>query len=245
MKIIGVIPSRLKSTRLPNKALIDIEGLPMVVHVFKRAQLCPVLEEVFVATDSKEIYDTVLSYGGKAIMTSTEHQTGTDRIAQAVADMPVDIVVNIQGDEPLLNPEHIDKVVQALIEDGNLQVAALVTPYSEKNSYSNIKAVLALNNDILYCSRADLPSDVRGKVSTMWKMCFIVPFRKDFLLEYTSWRQAPMEKIEFNEYLRILEHGYRIRAVPVDNAHISVDTARDLTEVKKLMKSDKIKEKYI
>jgi len=244
MKIVGIIPSRLKSTRLPNKALIDIEGLPMIVHVFKRSQLCPLLDDVYVATDSEEIYTTVINHGGKAIMTSIEHKTGTDRIADAVANMPADIVVNIQGDEPLVNPEHIGKVVRPLIEDENLQSAVLVTPYLKKNSSSDIKAVLDLDSNILYCSRTDLPSAARQEVSRMWKICFIAPFRKDFLLKYTSWGQTPLEKIEFNEYLRILEHGYKIKAVPVDDAHISVDTPQDLVEVREQMKSDKIKDKY-
>lgn len=245
MKIIGVIPSRLESSRLPDKALIDIEGLPMVVHVFKRAQLASSLKEVFVATDNKRIYDTIIRHGGKAVMTSSGHCTGTDRIAEAVKDISADIVVNIQGDEALLNPEHIDKVVRPLVEDAHLQIAVLVTPYSVKNSFSDIKAVLDLNNDILYCSRSDLPSSARTEVDAMWKMCFIVPFRKDFLLKYTSWKQTPLENIEFNEYLRILEHGYKIRAVPVDNAHISVDTPQDLVKVRELMKADKIKHMYI
>jgi len=245
MSVIGIIPSRLKSSRLPNKALIDIEGLPMVVHVFKRAQMSPVLNEVFVATDSKEIFDTVTRHGGKALMTSSDHKTGTDRIAEAVKDMDTDIVVNIQGDEALLDPLHIDKVVEPLIKDKDVHVSVLVTPYSVKNSTSDIKAILDLHNNILYCSRADLPSNARKEVDKMWKMCFIVPFRKDFLLRYASWKPTPIEEIEFNEYLRILEHGYRMRAVPVDNARISVDTPQDLMKVKELMKSDTIKKEYI
>ncbi|MDP8230783.1 MAG: 3-deoxy-manno-octulosonate cytidylyltransferase [Candidatus Gorgyraea atricola] len=244
MRTIGIIPSRLQSSRLPDKALIDIEGLPMIVHVFKRAQLASSLNEVFVATDNKEIHDIVLKYGGKAIMTSSKHETGTDRIAEAVSDMDVDIVVNIQGDEALLNPEHVDSAVRPLREDKDVQISVLVAPYSIKNSKSDIKAILDLNCNILYCSRADLPSDARTEIKTMWKMCFIVPFRKNFLLKIASWDQTPLEKIEFNEYLRILEHGYNIKAVPVENAHISVDTPQDLIKVRKLMKSDKIKEKY-
>lgn len=245
MKIIGVVPSRLKSSRLPGKALIDIGGLPMVVHVFKRAQMSSMLDEVFVATDSRDIYDVVESHGGKAIMTSVEHKTGTDRIAEAVRDIEADIVVNIQGDEPLLDPEHIDKAVKPLIEDDSLNVTVLATPYSKKKSSSDIKAVLDLDFNILYCSRADLPSDTRLDVKVMWKMSFIVPFRKDFLLKYASWEETPLEKIEYNEYLRILEHGYKIKAVPVDNAVISVDTSDDLIVVRELMKMDKIKERYI
>ncbi len=245
MNVVGVIPSRLKSTRLPNKALIDIEGLPMVVHVLKRAQLCPVLREVFVATDNQEIFDAVTSHGGKAIMTSDKHQTGTDRVAEAVKDMDADIVVNIQGDEPLLDPDHITQAIEPFKRDKDVQIVILVTPYKTKNSASDIKAVLDLNNNIMYCSRTDLPSDARKSVEVMWKMCFMVPFRKEFLLKYASWTQTPLEKTEFNEYLRILENGYKIRAVPVERAQISVDTPEDLAKVRDLFKQDVIKKKYL
>ncbi len=244
MRVIGVIPARLKSTRLPNKALVDIEGLPMIVHVFKRAALSQVLDDVFVATDSPEIYQTVVRFGGKAVMTASHHQTGTDRVAEAVSSLTTDIVVNIQGDEPLLVPEHIDQVVEPLLRDKNIQVAILVAPFSRKNSPSDIKAVLDLDHNILYCSRTDLPSQARNPVEMMWKMCFIVPFRKDFLLQYTSWSQTPLEKIELNEYLRILEHSHKIKAVCVQKAHISVDTPQDLEEVKEIMKQDPIKPMY-
>lgn len=244
MKVIGMIPSRLKSTRLPDKALIDIEGLPMVIHVMKRAQLSRALDDVFVATDSREIFDAVEKYGGKAIMTSPDHNTGTDRIAEASAKMDAGVVVNIQGDEPLLDPKHIDMAVKPLLDDRDLQVSVLVTPYRKFGSPSDIKAVLDLDGNILYCSRTDLPSAARTKVDEMLKMCFIVPFRKDFLLKFASWKQTPLEKTEFNEYLRILEHGCKIRAVRVEHAHISVDTREDLEIIRDMMRSDRIKDLY-
>jgi len=245
MRVVGIIPARLQSSRLPEKAIVDIGGLPMVVHTFKRAQLSTVLDDVYVATDSQVIYDIVESHGGKAIMTSVEHQTGSDRLAEAAQTIEADIIVNIQGDEPLLEPEHIDKVVQPLLEDEKVQIAVLVTPFREKNSSADIKAVLDLNNNILYCSRTDLPSDARTEVDVMWRMSFIVPFRKEFLLKYTSWEATPLERLEYNEYLRVLEHGYSIKAVSVENAFISVDTPDDLIKVREIMKTDKIKEKYM
>lgn len=244
MKIIGVIPSRLESSRLPNKALAEIEGIPMVVHVLKRAQMSQSLNAVLVATDNREIYNAVTHYGGKAVMTSPEHTTGTDRIAEAVKDMGVDVVVNIQGDEALLNPVHLDLVVNPFKTQKDVQVAVLVTPFDKKNSPSDIKAVLDLNDDVLYCSRNDLPSDARAPVPTMWKMSFLVPFRKFFLMQYTSWGPTPLERIEFNEYLRILEHGVKIKAVHVDHADISVDTPADLEEVRCLMRRDEIYRRY-
>lgn len=244
MKVIGIIPARLKSSRLPNKALIDIDGLPMVVHVLKRSKFSKVLDDVLVATDSKQIYEVVEENGGKAVMTSELHKTGTDRIAEVAKNISADIVVNIQGDEPLLEPSHIDKVVEPLLKEKEVKVAMLVTPYTEKNNPSDIKAVLDLENNIMYSSRSDLPSNARGQVSSMWKICHIVPFRKDFLLQFSSWEQTPLEKIEFQEYLRILEHGVKIRAVPVKYAHISVDVEDDLVRVREIMKTDILRKKY-
>ena len=244
MKVVGIIPARLKSTRLADKALIDLEGLPMVVHVLKRAELSTALDEVYVATDSKEIKAAVESNGGRVIWTSSHHQTGTDRIAQAAKDMNAQVIVNVQGDEPLLDPEHINQVVKPLLDDPGLQVSALVTPYSVKNSPSDIKAVLDLNDNIMYCSRTDIPSDARRPVETMWKVSFIIPMRKKFLMDFAGWGQSPYEKIEFIEHLRILEHGIKFRGVKVDHAHISVDTAEDLAQVRELMKADKVKSRY-
>ncbi|MCK5081740.1 MAG: 3-deoxy-manno-octulosonate cytidylyltransferase, partial [Candidatus Omnitrophica bacterium] len=216
MKIIGIIPSRLKSLRLPNKALLDIEGLPMIVHVFKRAQLCSGLDDVIVATDSKEIVDVVCEHGGKAVMTSPEHQTGSDRIAEVARNLDADIIVNIQGDEALLDPGHIDQTVAPLLNDPTVNVSMLVSSYKERNRFSDIKAVLDLKGNILYSSRTDIPNDSRNPVENLWKICFLVSFRKDFLMTFASWDQTPLEKIEFQEYLRILEHGYKMRAVPVE-----------------------------
>lgn len=245
MKVVGIIPARLKSTRLADKALIDLEGLPMVVHVLKRAELSKVLDEVYVATDSPEIKAAVESNGGRVIWTSSHHQTGTDRLAEAAKNIDAQIIVNVQGDEPLLEPEHIDQVVQPLIDDPELQVSALVTPYSVKNSPSDIKAVLDIHNNIMYCSRADIPGDARRPVETMWKMSFIIPMRKEFLMQFAGWGPSPNEKIEFIEHLRIVEHGVKFRAVAVDAAHISVDTPEDLVKVRELMKADAIKDRYL
>jgi len=245
LKVIGLIPARLQSTRLPEKAIADICGMPMVVHTYLRSCSAKLLDEVYVVTDSPRIRDTVLSYGGKVILSKREHDCGTNRIAEAVEDMDCDIVVNIQGDEPLVKPEHIDAIIGPLLTDPSIQVTVGVTPYRKKNSKSDIKAVLDLKGDILYCSRNDLPSDARTPVDTLLKMCFIVPCRRDFLLQYAKWEQSPLEKVEYIEHLRILEHGIKIRAVHLEHAHISVDTPEELVEVRKLMENDTLFKKYI
>ncbi len=245
MKVVGIIPARLQSSRLPEKALADIMGLPMVVHTCKRAQLARKLDEVYLATDSERIRDVAEANGIKVIMTDPNHSTGSDRIAEAVQHVRSDIVVNVQGDEPLVDPEHIDQIVTAMIDDSLVKVALGVTEYDKKNRPSDIKAVLDLQSNVLYCSRADLPSEARSPVNTLLKMCFIVAFRTPFLLEYASWRPTPLERIEYNEYLRILEHGEKIRAVKIDEAKISVDTHKDLEIVREIMKKDTIRFKYL
>jgi len=244
MKTIGLIPSRLESSRLPQKPLADICGLPMIVHVYRRALLAKKLDEVYVVTDSPLILKTLESYGGKCIMTRSDHQTGTDRIAEAVEKIDCEIAVNIQGDEALLDPTHIDKIVSELQNDPNINIAILVTPFTKKNSPSDIKAVLKLNNDVLYFSRTDIPSDARTPNPKLLKAYHILPFRKSFLLQYSKWEKTPLEQIEFNEYLRILERGYNIRAVHVESSAISVDTPSDLEYVRTQMINDSYFPKY-
>ena len=245
IRVVGILPARLHSSRLPEKALVDIEGLPMFVHTCKRVRLAKSLDDVYLATDSEKIKNIAESYDIKVLMTGSHHKTGSDRLAEACQYVNCEIVVNIQADEPLVKPEHIDSIVKPLLEDRNLQISVGVTPYTKKGRDSDIKAVLDLENNIMYCSRSDLPSDVRTTVEVMLKMCFIVPFRKEFLIQFASWPSTPLENTEYNEYLRVLEHGVKIRAVKIEDAKISVDTPDDLEEVRRLMKSDDLKAKYI
>jgi len=237
-KVIAILPARLESSRLPRKALKDICGLPMIVHVFKRCLLSKKLDEVYVATDSFEIKEVVEKYGGKVIMTSSKHKTGTDRIAEAALELDAEIIVNIQGDEALVNPKYIDRVTNELIENPDINVGILVNSFSKKDSPSDIKVVLNKNNDVMYLSRSDIPSGSRQNNPPMLKAYHIVPFRKKFLLEYAQMDRGSLEKIEFNEYVRILENGERIRAVYVESDAVSVDTTEDLQSVRELMPHD-------
>jgi len=237
-KAIAILPARLKSSRLPQKALKDICGLPMIVHVFKRCLLSKKLDEVYVATDSFEIKEVVEKYGGKVIMTSSKHETGTDRIAEAALELDAEIIVNIQGDEALVNPKYIDRVTNELIENPDINVGILVNSFSKKDSPSDIKVVLNKNNDVMYLSRSDIPSGSRQNNPPMLKAYHIVPFRKKFLLEYAQMDRGSLEKIEFNEYVRILENGERIRAVYVESDAVSVDTPEDLQYVREVMPYD-------
>ncbi|MCD6459091.1 3-deoxy-manno-octulosonate cytidylyltransferase [bacterium] len=244
-KIVGLIPSRLRSTRLPEKPLKLIEGIPMIAHVYQRCLLCPDLDELYVVTDSKQIADVVEKIGGKYIMTNPNHPTGSDRLAEAAARIEADIVVNIQGDEALVKPEHISTAVQSLVTDPFAKCSILVCDCYERNAPNEIKIVLDKMNYVLYFSREDIPSSKRTAEAPLKKIYCIVPFRKNFLLTFASMEQTALEKIEYNEYLRILENGYKIKGVYVEHVPPSVDDADDLELVRMLMKEDLIKEKYL
>jgi 3-deoxy-manno-octulosonate cytidylyltransferase (CMP-KDO synthetase) len=244
VKAIGIVPVRLESTRLPEKALKDICGLPMIVHTALRASMSKSLSEVYVATDNKKIRSIVESYGIKVIMTSKDHKNSSERAAEACQDLEADIVVNIQGDEPLLYPEHIDKITQPILEDDSIQVCLGISKFYKFNSYSDLKAAIDLQGNLLFSSRNDIPYYYLKDNLHLWKLCFIVPHRKDVLLKYLEWKQTPLELIEDNHFLRLLEHGVPIRTFEVNQAKISVDTQEDLEEVRLLMEKDKIMDKY-
>ncbi len=243
MRIVGMIPVRMASTRLPNKAIRDICGLPMIIHTMKRTMMAKELDDVFVVTDSIKIKKLVEENGGKVIMTSSSHQTGSDRLAEASEKIEANIIVNVQGDEALVNPKHIDQSIQGLI-NSDAQVSILLTNFTKRDSKGDIKAVVNLKNEIMYLSRDDLPSNARVEVKNMLKAYHVVSFRKDFLIKYASLEQTPLEKIEYNEYLRILENGYKIQGVMVESDSVSVDTKEDLEYVIKKMQNDEIYKKY-
>lgn len=244
IKTVVLIPSRLESSRLPRKALLDICGLPMIIHVLKRCLLAKSIDDVYVATDSEKIKHFVELYKGKVIMTSNTHATGTDRIAEAAQKLDAEIVVNVQGDEALVNPHYIDKAVSALYNNPDIQVSILVNEYKKRKSSSDIKVVLNEHNDVMYFSRENIPSNSRTVNPPLLKAYHIVPFRRDFLLKYSKWDKGILEKIEFNEYLRILEKGYKIRAIKVQSDAVSVDTLEDLNFVRNKMLKDEFFSKY-
>lgn len=249
MKTIGIIPARMESARLPKKPLADICGIPMIAHVYIRSKMAKNLDDLFIATDSLEIKDVIESIGGKVIMTSSEHQTGTDRIAEAASKIDCDIVVNIQGDEALLQPEHIEQIVEEFPKTMNdCPVGMMMTKFNKFNSDSDIKVVVNKKNEIMYFSRADIPSTARVQHDNLMKAYHIVPFSKDFLIKFSQMEQSPLEKIEYIEYLRVLENGYKIKMFEVDECEVSVDTPEDLAYVSKKMENDPLfqfyREKY-
>lgn len=237
-RVIGLIPARLASSRLPRKALVDICGHPMINHVYHRCAMATSLDAVYVATDSPAIRQAVEAEGGRVVMTRGDHETGTDRIAEAARGLECDVVVNIQGDEALVRPEHIDAAVRGLLADPRADAAILVNSFRKYGSPSDIKVVIDQANRVLYASRSDIPSSSRTPEPEMLKAYHVVPFRKNFLLEFSGWEKGRLERIEFNEYLRIVERGRKLLAVRVDSSAVSVDTPQDLDLVREQMPRD-------
>jgi len=245
LKVVGMVPARLESSRLPKKALIEIEGLPMVIHTCKRAQLAHKLNDVFLVTDNILIKEAAVSNNIECIMTG-DHISSSDRLAEACKNVECDIVVNIQGDEPLVNPDHINMIVDPMINDPRIEMSVGITPFLKTNSYSDIKVVKDLNNDMLYMSRNDIPKNYKSKRNdSIYKLCSIVPFKKDLLMKFSDWEEAPLELLEDNHFLRFLEHGVKIKTVEVEDGKISVDTLADLDDVRRMMKIDITKLKYL
>ena len=242
-KIVGIIPSRLKSSRISNKPLIDIHGLPMVVHVYKRALQARILDDLYVATDSIKIKDVIQENGGKAIITSRNHRNGTERIAEAVQNLNYKYVVLINGDEALLNPDHIKISVDALIKS-DADASLLVNEFKIVDSPSDFKVVLNQNDEVMYISRGDIPCAARNTVDKRLKAYHILTFKKEFLRIYATLPKGPLERIEDHEHLRIIEHGYTIKAVQVDSTAISVDTSDDLSYVREAMSKDQLFQQY-
>jgi len=242
-KVIGVIPSRYASSRLPGKPLKDIEGIPMVIHVLKRALKSKLLDEVYVATDDKRIYNVVEKHGGKAIMTDISHNNGSERMFEVSQKVIGDIFVVINGDEALLKPKHIDIGIEGLLSSG-LPVSLLYNDFNKKNSPSDFKVVLNQKDELMYISRSDIPSDSRSTVENMYKAYHVMSFTKEFLDVYNTFEQTPLDRIESHELLRVLENGYKIQGVKVESTAISVDTPEDLEFVRREMKNDDIFQEY-
>ena len=255
MNIVGIIPARMASSRFPGKPMADLKGLPMIAHVYYRSKMSRTLEQVYVATCDEEIVDYIESIGGQAIMTSDSHERASDRCAEAMIKIEeqtgkkIDIVVMIQGDEPMLFPEMIDEAVSPLIENKDIQVVNLMAPLSNREEHEDpneVKVVIDLYNNALYFSREPIPSWKKGASSLpMFKQVCIIPFRRDFLLKFNELTPIPLEVVESVDMLRVLEHGYKVRMVPSNFETYSVDTYEDLLKVQELIKNDPLLKLYI
>jgi 3-deoxy-manno-octulosonate cytidylyltransferase (CMP-KDO synthetase) len=245
----------MASSRLPNKPMAEILGMPMIGHVYFRSKLSNLLNEVYVATCDKEIADYINAIGGKAIMTADTHERASDRTAEALlaieekTNNKVDIVVMIQGDEPMITPEMVSAAVQPLIEDPNLNITNLMERMStieEHEDPAEVKVVVDKKLNAIYFSREAIPSRKKGVSDVpMLKQVCIIPFRRDFLMEYNEMKQTPLEIIESVDMNRLIENDIPIKMVMRDEVTYSVDTKSDLERVNKLMIGDELTKKYI
>ena len=240
-KIIALIPARLAATRLPNKPLIDLHGKPMIQRVWEQAMMADKIQQVAVATPDREIAKVVEGFGGRAVMTAESHRSGTDRLAEAASILnlgPDDIVVNLQGDEPVIAPESLNIVVNLLLADPELSMSSLMCPCPDfdLDNPACVKVVCALNGDALYFSRARLPYPRNSSgASEVHQHYGLYAYRRHFLTTYSSLEPTPLEKIESLEQLRVLENGFKIRMAKVDMSPIGVDTPEDLERVLALL----------
>ena len=234
MKVLCIIPARYASTRLPGKPLRDIAGKPMIVRVYERALQARLVQDVVVATDDERIRTVVEAHGGHAVMTRADHATGTDRLAEAAARMTdYDLIINVQGDEPLIEPSVIDALVAPFLADEALSMATAkteITDEEEQENPNNVKVITDKSGNALYFSRARIPY-ARVPGAKVYKHIGIYAYRRDFLLAYARMAQTPLELSESLEQLRALENGYRIRVVETDAVFIGVDTEEDLAAV--------------
>lgn len=242
MKAIGIIPARYGSTRLEGKPLKEIGGKPMIQLVYEAAQQAKLLAEVYVATDDERIVQAVQQFGGNVRMTSPHHKTGTDRIAEVAGDIAADIVVNIQGDEPLLNPAMIDEVVLPFFDDPALPMSTLCVPILEEEALHDpnvVKAVFDQAGYALYFSRSLIPYPRKHEGFQAYEHLGLYAYRKEFLLTYITMPQSRLEMVESLEQLRVLEAGYKLKIAISRHPYegVSVDTPEDLERVRQIVQA--------
>lgn len=238
MNVLCVIPARYASTRLPGKPLAMLAGKTMIERVYDQASLARIPQEVLVATDDTRIEEAVKAFGGKVMMTSKDHPSGTDRLAEVALSYPkVDVIVNVQGDEPMIPPELIDSLAKVFEDNPGLEMATVKTPM-QKDEYDNpnaVKVVTDLNGYALYFSRSLMPYP-RKKIEEfqVYKHVGVYAYKRDFLLKYAALPPTPLEKVESLEQLRALENGTKIKVLTSDFQGIGIDTAEDLAAANQL-----------
>lgn len=254
MNIIAIIPARMGSTRFPGKPMALIHGIPMIGHVYQRTRMCKQVSETYVATCDREIFDYIQSIGGKAVMTADTHERCTDRTAEAMlkiekeSNKKTDIVVMVQGDEPMVTPEMIEQSITPMLDDSAINVVNLMARMKTIDEFEDpneVKVVVGLDGNALYFSREPIPSRKKGIDNVpMLKQVCIIPFRRDYLIKFNSMPEAPLERIESVDMMRILENGEQVRMVMTDAVTLSVDTTKDLERACKLMNGDELMYQY-
>ncbi len=240
-KVIVVIPARYGSTRLAGKPLISLAGKPMIQRVYERAKLAARVNRVIVATDDERIVKAIEAFGGEARMTRSEHRTGTERVAEVAAREQGDVFVNVQGDEPLLDPNAIDVAVNSLLEEPQASISTVATPIKTPGDIMDpnvVKVVLDFDGNAIYFSRAPIPwvRDTASKIQVRHlKHLGLYVFQRDALLEYPTLPQGELERVEQLEQLRWMENGWKIRVTEVEHDAISVDVPEDVARVERLL----------
>lgn len=240
MKTIALIPARYAATRFPAKLMQMLGDKTVIRRTYENTVDTSLFDEVIVVTDSEIIFNEIVSHGGYAIMSRMEHQSGSDRIAEAVAEIDVDIVVNVQGDEPFVEKELLENLLKAFEDEKeNVQVASLMYPISGEEEILNpnhVKVVVDKNNNALYFSRSVIPYHREQTINANYfKHIGIYAYRKDALLNFTTWKPTPLESLEKLEQLRYLENGVKIKMVLTDESPVSIDIPEDLEKAIKLL----------
>ena len=255
MSIIAVIPARMASSRFPGKPMALIHGMPMIGHCYCRVRLCDALDDTYVATCDQEIHNYIESIGGKAIMTADTHERASDRAAEAMVqiekltDEKIDILVMVQGDEPMDTPEMINESLAPMMKDETVQVVnlmGLIDNQGEFEDPNNVKVVVGPDSNAIYFSREPVPSRKKSiEDFPMLKQICVIPFRRDFLVEFNKTPETPLERVESVDMLRVIESGGDVRMVMTEYPSLSVDTPQDLKTVEKVMIDDLLMERYL
>ena len=241
-KVSVIIPARYASKRLPGKPLIMLAGRPLILHVVDRAKEISAVDQVIVATDDERILKAVEQEGQIAIMTPEYLSSGTDRVGWVAKDMDSEIIVNLQGDEPLIESEAVESAIQTLLMDGNISVATLGYPISKEKVWKDpnvVKLITDVNDDAIYFSRQPIPFFRNGKfhpIPHLYQHLGVYIFRRDFLLKYVSWQPSPIEMAEKLEQLRILSRGISLRVIKSKHASFGVDSPDDVERVEEMLK---------
>lgn len=241
-KIIVVIPARYGSTRLPGKPLAELGGKPVIQHTYERAARARGLSDVIVATDDQRIVQAVEGFGGRAVMTRADHRNGSERVAEVITAIDADIVVNVQGDEPFIDPGMLDEAIAPLVADPALVMSTLSRQITEDellHAPSVVKVVSDMNGNALYFSRSVIPYGRYPQLCRWQEHIGLYAYCRDFLLEFVRWPPTPLEQAESLEQLRVLEHGYRIRVVETTRGQgvPGIDTPEDLARANRYLAS--------
>lgn len=254
MNAIAIIPARMASARFPGKPMAKIHEIPMIGHVFLRTRMSKLLQETYVATCDPVIFDYIGSIGGKAVMTGDHHERCSDRTAEALLQIEketgkkADLVVMVQGDEPMIMPEMIDQAITPFLKDPSIQVLNLMSKIQSTEEFEDpntVKVVVDNDSNAIYFSREPIPSRKKGvKDVPMLKQVGMIPFRGDYLLTYNRLQPTPLEKIESVDMMRVIEHGGKVKMVFTEHQSYAVDTPKDLEGVELKMRQDLLMKHY-